>query len=159
LSLVHYKSGLLFHWCSPPFRAGKARLPSSERGGARAPLTFRSTSLLPSLSLPSALSRTYNQRGPDAFSEDALIFMAVGSIIARVVGPEGPHDAMEALRLAVGIDGGRSDRPVVVGQLMTWGSATVTNRSRGPRCCSMSWLVLMASHIKRPHPSRMHPAA
>ena len=44
---------------------------------------------------------TYNQRGADAFDEAALIlFMAVGSIIARTRGPEGLHDAMEALRLA-----------------------------------------------------------
>jgi hypothetical protein len=45
-----------------------------------------------------------------AFSEDALIlFMSVGSIVARMVGPEGLHDAMEALRLAVEMDG--IDRP------------------------------------------------
>jgi hypothetical protein len=57
------------------------------------------------------LRETYEQRGPDAFDDDALIlFMAVGSIIARTRGPEALHGAMEALRLAVeteGIDGSR----------------------------------------------------
>jgi hypothetical protein len=48
------------------------------------------------------LRDTYNQRAPHAFDEDVLIlFMAVGSIIARTRGPEGLNDAMEALRLAV----------------------------------------------------------
>ena len=55
------------------------------------------------------LRETYEQRGPNAFDDDALIlFMAVGSIIARTRGPEALHGAMEALRLAVeteGIDG------------------------------------------------------
>ena len=49
-----------------------------------------------------SLRETYKKRGPDAFDEAALIlFMAVGSIIARTRGPEGLNDAMEALRLAV----------------------------------------------------------
>jgi len=49
-----------------------------------------------------SLRETYKHRGPDAFDEDALIlFMAVGSIIARTRGPEGLRDAMEALHLAV----------------------------------------------------------
>ena len=56
-----------------------------------------------------SLRATYKRRGPDAFDEAALIlFMAVGSIIARTRGPEALHGAMEALRLAVeteGIDG------------------------------------------------------
>ena len=56
-----------------------------------------------------SLRETFNQRGADAFDEAALIlFMAVGSIIARTPGPEAQHGAMEALRLAVetkGIDG------------------------------------------------------
>ncbi len=49
-----------------------------------------------------SLRETYKQHGADAFDEAALIlFMAVGSIIARTRGPDGLHDAMEALRLAV----------------------------------------------------------
>jgi hypothetical protein len=52
------------------------------------------------------LRETYEQRGPDAFDDDALIsFMAVGSIIARTRGPEALHGAMEALRLAVETEG------------------------------------------------------
>ena len=55
------------------------------------------------------LREAYHRRGPHAFNEAALIlFMAVGSIIARTRGPEALHGAMEALRLAVeteGIDG------------------------------------------------------
>jgi hypothetical protein len=57
-----------------------------------------------------SLMDTYKQHGPDAFDEAALIlFMAVGSIIARTRGPEGLHDAMEAVRLAV--EGEGMDRP------------------------------------------------
>jgi len=49
-----------------------------------------------------SLRETFKQRGPDAFDEAALIlFMAVGSIIARTRGPNVLHDAMEAVRLAV----------------------------------------------------------
>jgi hypothetical protein len=52
------------------------------------------------------LRETYHQHGPDAFDEAALIlFMTVGSIIARTRGPEGLLDAVEALRLAVETDG------------------------------------------------------
>ena len=52
------------------------------------------------------LRKTYHERGADAFDEAALIlFIAVGSIIARMVGPGGLQGAMEALRLAVEIDG------------------------------------------------------
>src|SRR5260370_10319843 len=48
------------------------------------------------------LRETYHQRGPHAFDEAALIlFMAIGSIIARTRGPETLHGAMEAVRLAV----------------------------------------------------------
>jgi hypothetical protein len=53
---------------------------------------------------------TCKRLGPDAFDDDALILLlAVGSIIARTRRPEGLHDAMEALRLAVEMDG--IDRP------------------------------------------------
>src|SRR5882672_6078209 len=86
-----------------------------------------------------SLTETYKQRGPEAFDEAALIlFMAVGSIIARTRGPEGLHDAMEALRLAVeteGIDGCGPSWSVN----NDWGNATVTSRSRGSRCYSMNW--------------------
>ena len=57
-----------------------------------------------------SLRETYKQHGADAFDEAALIlFMAVGSIIARTRGPDGLHDAMEALRIAV--EGEGMDRP------------------------------------------------
>jgi hypothetical protein len=53
-----------------------------------------------------SLMDTYKHHGPDAFDDDALIlFLAVGSIIARTRGPEGLHDAMEAVRLAVKMEG------------------------------------------------------
>jgi len=59
-----------------------------------------------------SLMDTYKHRGPDAFDDDArILFLAVGSIIARTRGPESLHDAMEALCLAVeteGIDGSGS---------------------------------------------------
>jgi hypothetical protein len=57
-----------------------------------------------------SLMDTCKRLGPDAFDDDALILLlAVGSIIARTRRPEGLHDAMEALRLAVEMDG--IDRP------------------------------------------------
>jgi hypothetical protein len=79
--------------------------------GSRAMPVTKAPELTPLAVLAvNSLRDTYQQRGPDAFSEDALIlFMSVGSIIARMVGPEGLHDAMEALRLAVEMDG--FDRP------------------------------------------------
>jgi hypothetical protein len=70
-----------------------------------------------------SLRETYEQRGPDAFDDDALIlFMAVGSIIARTRGPEALHGVMEALRLAVATEGIDGSRPVVVGELATGGA-------------------------------------
>ena len=59
-----------------------------------------------------SLRATYKRRGPDAFDEAALIlFMAVGSIIARTRGPEALHGAMEALRLAVENEGNDGSGP------------------------------------------------
>ena len=58
------------------------------------------------------LRETYHQHGPHAFDEAALIlFMAVGSIIARTRGPEALHGAMEALRLAVETEGNDGSGP------------------------------------------------
>jgi hypothetical protein len=54
-------------------------------------------SFLRSLFLPSTLSDTYKQSGPDAFDDDALIlFLAVGSIMARTRGRDVLHKAMES---------------------------------------------------------------
>jgi len=53
-----------------------------------------------------SLMDTYKHRGADAFDDDALILLlAVGSIIARTRGPEGLHGAMEALHIAVEMEG------------------------------------------------------
>jgi hypothetical protein len=69
------------------------------------------------------LRETYHQRGPHAFDEAALIlFMAVGSIIARTRGPEALHGAMEVLRLAVETEGIDGSGPSWSGQLTTGGA-------------------------------------
>src|SRR5882672_1186161 len=128
-----------FNW-SPDDGAKERSFPTT---GSRAMPVTDAPELTPlAVHAVNSLSETYKQRGPDAFDEAALIlFMAVGSIIARTRGPEVLQGAMEALRLAVeteGIEGparrGRSTND--------WGSATVTNRSRARGAVRRAGLVL-----------------
>jgi hypothetical protein len=66
------------------------------------------TEKLPPLAVQTlkTLRRTYDNRGPNAFDEDAtMVFHVIGWIIAQVCGRERLVEAMERLKAAISMEG------------------------------------------------------